>query len=194
MLPLSVSPSLCFLHSLHYLGYWKLLCVLVSSPPLPAQEEAWLRDLNTIIRNNNSMKEILWMSVGKIISLLTGFLPPNMSLKKIDTKTTTTATRIPIVRFGCFSAFSMRSCREASIILGSIQIKDTQRVPKEKIVFWIFYLGTYVNLRFVLAQEGNICNLVQEVKYLLLQGQKLTLCMRKIVWVLKESKRERETA
>jgi len=60
---------------------------------------------------NTSMKLIL-ISMKKI-SLLTGFFPPNTSLKKMVTKTTTTDARIPIVRFGCFSPFSMISCREA---------------------------------------------------------------------------------
>jgi hypothetical protein len=44
--------------------------------------------------------------------LLTGFFfPPNTTLRKIVKTITTTATRIPTVRLGCDSPFSMRSCK-----------------------------------------------------------------------------------
>jgi hypothetical protein len=49
----------------------------------------------------------------KNVSLLTGFFPPKRSLKRIVRKTITTEAIIPIVKFGCFSPFSMISCREA---------------------------------------------------------------------------------
>jgi hypothetical protein len=71
------------------------------------------KDLVMTMNVNEKYPHEINMNEHDKISQLTGFFPPNMSLKKIVTKTTTTDARIPIVRFGCFSPFSMISCREA---------------------------------------------------------------------------------
>ena len=146
------------------------LCVCLLHPCLHNKRHVtWSRDEHNVL-NKASEREILkdkcqqkFTRKNRSVSLLTGFFfPPNMSLKKIVKKTTTTETRIPIVRFGCFSPFSMRSCPESKgftsysnerNITGSI-------VPKERKKRHLFNLVTHIYFGLVITQEGNVCDLV----------------------------------
>lgn len=74
-----------------------------SSQLLPAQH----KDKATFSNSNNKY----FFSSSKGPSTLTGFFPPKSSLINTVKMITAMETMMPTVRFGCCSAFSMRSCK-----------------------------------------------------------------------------------
>lgn len=101
----------------------------------------------------------------KNCSLLTGFFPPKMSFNSTVKITTTIEMMTPIVIFGCFSAFSIRSCTFMNRVnLARLKTESTQSKEYNNIS-----IMTHKDFELVFTQEGNVCNLVKDIKHSLLQ-------------------------